>query len=117
MEVREVWCRYGAGEDVRAIARGTGVDRKTIAKDVAEAPPRALYPSPRVHLLERLPHDRPGGLKRAPGQPSRRAATGAQRPPRGKVEGRARPEDLGLAPARHAPIAPRLLVRSPRHQE
>jgi hypothetical protein len=32
IELREVWRRYSAGEGLRAIARGTGVDRKTIAK-------------------------------------------------------------------------------------
>ena len=37
IEVREVWRRYCAGDGVRAIARGTGVDRKTIAKYVAAA--------------------------------------------------------------------------------
>jgi transposase len=37
IELREVWRRYSAGEGVRAIARGTGVDRKTIAKYVATA--------------------------------------------------------------------------------
>ena len=37
IELREVWRRYSVGEGVRAIARGTGVDRKTIAKYVAAA--------------------------------------------------------------------------------
>jgi transposase len=37
IELREVWRRYSAGDGVRAIARGTGVDRKTIAKYVAAA--------------------------------------------------------------------------------
>lgn len=37
IELREVWRRYSAGEGVRAIARGTGVDRKTIANYVAAA--------------------------------------------------------------------------------
>jgi transposase len=37
IELREVWRRYSAGDGVRAIARGIGVDRKTIAKYVAAA--------------------------------------------------------------------------------
>ena len=37
IELREVWRRYSAGEGVRAIARGTGIDRKTITKYVAAA--------------------------------------------------------------------------------
>jgi transposase len=37
IELREVWRRYSAGDGVRAIARGTGVDRKTLAKYVAAA--------------------------------------------------------------------------------
>ena len=37
IELREVWRRYSAGDGVRAIARGTGVDRRTIAKYVAAA--------------------------------------------------------------------------------
>ena len=37
IELREVWRRYSAGEGVRAIARGTGIDRKTITKYVAVA--------------------------------------------------------------------------------
>lgn len=37
IELREVWRRYSAGEGVRAIARGTGVDRKTVAKYVTAA--------------------------------------------------------------------------------
>jgi transposase len=37
IELQEVWRRYSAGDGVRAIARGTGVDRKTIAKYVAAA--------------------------------------------------------------------------------
>ena len=37
IELREVWRRYSAGDGVRAIARGTGVDRKTVAKYVAAA--------------------------------------------------------------------------------
>jgi transposase len=37
IELREVWRRYSAGDGVRVIARGTGVDRKTIAKYVAAA--------------------------------------------------------------------------------
>src|SRR5262245_47449594 len=35
IELREVWRRYSQGEGLRAIARGLGADRKTIAKIVA----------------------------------------------------------------------------------
>ena len=35
IEVREVLRRFTLGEPVRAIARGTGVDRKTVAKYIA----------------------------------------------------------------------------------
>jgi hypothetical protein len=37
IELREVWRRYSAGDGVRAIARGTGGDRKTVAKYIAAA--------------------------------------------------------------------------------
>ncbi|OGK81493.1 MAG: hypothetical protein A2X53_06695 [Candidatus Rokubacteria bacterium GWA2_70_23] len=37
IEIREVLRRFGLGEGVRAIARGTGSDRKTVAKYVAAA--------------------------------------------------------------------------------
>lgn len=37
IEVREVWRRYMLGEGLRAIARGTGLDRKTVAKFVQGA--------------------------------------------------------------------------------
>jgi transposase len=43
IELREVWRRYSAGDGVRAIARGTGVDRKTIAKYVAAAVVAGLH--------------------------------------------------------------------------
>jgi hypothetical protein len=32
VELREIWWRWQAGEGVRAIARGAGMDRKTIAE-------------------------------------------------------------------------------------
>ena len=37
IEIREILRRYCLGEGLRAIARGTGSDRKTIAKYVAAA--------------------------------------------------------------------------------
>jgi transposase len=37
IELREVWRRYSQGEGLRAIARGTGADRKTVAKIVVAA--------------------------------------------------------------------------------
>jgi hypothetical protein len=37
IEIREVLRRFCVGEGLRAIARGTGTDRKTVAKYVAAA--------------------------------------------------------------------------------
>ena len=45
IEVREVLRRYALGESLRAIARGTGVDRKTIAKYLEAAQPLGVCPS------------------------------------------------------------------------
>src|SRR5262249_56301976 len=67
-----VWRRYSAGDGVRAIARGTGVDRKTIAKYVAAAVAVGLFrgaPPPTdeqlaefVRGLRGTPVGRPAGL-------------------------------------------------------
>jgi hypothetical protein len=46
IELREVWRRYSQGEGLRAIARGTGADRKTVAKIVAAAAPLGLQRQP-----------------------------------------------------------------------
>ena len=72
IELREVWRRYSAGDGVRAIARGTGVDRKTVAKYVAAAVAVGLHrgaPSPTdeqlaafVSRLRAMPVGRPGEL-------------------------------------------------------
>ena len=72
IELREVWRRYSAGDGVRAIARGTGVDRKTIAKYVAAAvavglhrgapPPTEDQPAAFVHGLRATPVGRRAAL-------------------------------------------------------
>jgi len=51
IEVREVLRRFCLGEGLRAIARGTGSDRKTIAKYVAAA----LAQPVRLPIVRRLP--------------------------------------------------------------
>jgi hypothetical protein len=43
IEIREVLRRFCRGESVRAIARGTGSDRKTVAKYVAAARGAGLH--------------------------------------------------------------------------
>lgn len=45
IEVREVLRRYALGESLRAIARGTGVDRKTVTKYLEAAQPLGVRPS------------------------------------------------------------------------
>lgn len=72
IELREVWRRYSAGDGVRAIARGTGVDRKTIAKYVAVAvavglsrgapPPTEDQLAAFVRGLRGMPVGRPAAL-------------------------------------------------------
>ena len=72
IELREVWRRYSAGDEVRAIARGTGVDRKTIAKYVAAAvaaglsrgapPPSEAQLAAFVRGLRGTPLGRPAAL-------------------------------------------------------
>jgi len=72
IELREVWRRYSAGDGVRAIAQGTGVDRKTIAKYVAAAvavglsrgapPPTDAQLAEFVRGLRGTPGGRPAAL-------------------------------------------------------
>ena len=81
IELREVWRRYSAGDGVRAIARGTGVDRKTVAKYVVAAVAVGLHrgaPSPTdeqlaafVSRLRAMPVGRPAerAERLAPYQP------------------------------------------------
>ena len=44
IEIREVLRRFCLGDSVRAIARGTGSDRKTVAKYLAAAQAAGLQP-------------------------------------------------------------------------
>ena len=68
IELREVWRRYSAGDGVRAIARGTGVDRNTNAKYVAVGLSRGAPPPTEDQLaafvrgLRGTPVGRPAAL-------------------------------------------------------
>ena len=70
IEIREVWRRFCLGEGLRAIARGTGNDRKTVAKYVAAAVAAGL--SPRGARGRRTPTWRPcSGRRPRPGAAAR----------------------------------------------
>jgi hypothetical protein len=78
IELREVWRRYSAGDGVRAIARGTGVDRKTIAKYVAAAVAVGLsLPFNPSRCSERPPPD-PGPAPKRPGHPHHQSRRGPE---------------------------------------
>ena len=53
IEVREVLRRFTLGEGLRAIARGTGVDRKTVAKYVRAGSALGLQRGGRVDGVPR----------------------------------------------------------------
>jgi hypothetical protein len=81
IELREVWRRYSQGEGLRAIARGLGADRKTVAKIVTAgvavglqrgaAPPTEDQLGRLVALWRATPVGRPAALpeRLAPYQP------------------------------------------------
>jgi transposase len=84
IEVREVLRRYVLGESVRAIARGTGADRKTVAKYLRAAPALGLQPggppateAQVVGVLAEL---------RAPGPRGPRETTDALRPHQATIQ-------------------------------
>lgn len=85
IEVREVLRRYVLGESVRAIARGTGVDRTTITKYRCAGPALGVHPGGPPPSEEQVV----GVLAelRAPGPRGPSAATDAVRPHQATIQG------------------------------
>jgi transposase len=84
IEVQEVLRRYVSGAGLRAIARGTGLDRKTVAKFIRAG--RAVGVSPGGPPPTAAQLATVGAARRGPGRPPQPDAGAALRPHRGQIQ-------------------------------
>lgn len=97
IEVREVLRRYLGGDGLRAIARGTGLDRKTVAKYIRAGTACGLQPGGPPPTEDQLtailgrPPAAHRAVRRGPGE--RGLRPGARLRPGGRPAGPAHPAD------------------------